>query len=154
MRSIVVTVLLAGAVALLVGSAAASDKADVMAVVNRFNDSMNKGDTKMAFATCASPTAIIDEFPPYGWQSTTACADWANAFDAFNKQQGIADPFATLAKPRHVDVTGDRAYVVVPATYTFKEHGKKTVESGSTLTGALQKTAGGWMITAWAWSKH
>jgi ketosteroid isomerase-like protein len=58
-----------------------------------------------------------------------------------------------LAKPRHVDVTGDRAYVVVPATMTFKVHGKPVTQTGSTFTVALRKLEDGWRITAWAWAK-
>ena len=96
----------------------------------------------------------MDEFPPYAWQSATACADWASAFEAYNKANGITDSIATFGKPRHVDITGDHAYVVLPATYTYKEHGKKVREAGSTMTAALQKTPGGWLITNWAWSKH
>ena len=134
--------------------AAASDKADVMATVHQFTDGLNKGDTKTALAACAAPSSIVDEFPPYAWQGATACADWANEFDAYNKKNGITEPIATLGKPRHVDITGDRAYVVVPANYTYKQHGKRATESGSTLTVALQKLADGWRVTGWAWSKH
>lgn len=148
------TTIVAIAVALAVAPAAASDKTDVMAAVNRFNDGMNKGDTKTALATCATPSSIVDEFPPYGWQGATGCADWATDFDAYNKKNGITDAFATLGKPRHVDISGDRAYAVIPATYTYKQKGKKVTESGSLLTAALQKTAAGWVITGWAWSKH
>ncbi|HSP96450.1 MAG TPA: hypothetical protein VL049_04295 [Candidatus Dormibacteraeota bacterium] len=148
------TIIVAFAVALAVAPAVASDKSDVMDTVNRFNDGMNKGDTKTALAACASPSSIVDEFPPYGWQGATACADWATDFDAFNKKNGITDSVATLGKPRHVDITGDRAYVVIPATYRYRQHGKKVTESGSTLTAALQKSAAGWVITGWAWSKH
>lgn len=151
------TIIVAFAVALAVGPAAASDKsdkADIMATVNRFNDGMNKGDTKTALAACAAPSSIIDEFPPYGWQSATACADWANDFDTYNKKNKITDSIATLGKPRHVDITGDRAYVVVPATYTYKENGKRVTESGSILTVALHKSAAGWVMTGWAWTKH
>ena len=154
MRTIIAAAL---AIAWATAPAAASDKSEeaaVMATVNQFNDGMNKGDTKTALATCASPASIVDEFPPYGWQSATACADWANDFDAFNKKSGVTDAKATLGKPRHVDITGDRAYVVVPATYTYKEKGKRVTESGSTLTAAMQKGADGWRITAWTWSKH
>lgn len=150
------TIIVAFAIALAVGPAAASDKSEnaaVMAAVNQFNDGMNKGDTKTALATCASPAFIIDEFPPHSWSGATACADWANDFDAFNKKSGVTDVKATLGKPRHVDITGDRAYVVVPATYTYKEKGKRVTESGSTLTAAMQKGADGWRITAWTWSK-
>ena len=134
--------------------AAASDKRDIMATVNQFNDSLNKGDTKTALAACATPASIIDEFPPHEWQGATACADWANDFDTYNKKYGITAPIATLGKPRHVDITGDRAYVVVPATYTYKENRKRVTESGSILTVALHKSATGWVITGWAWSKH
>ena len=138
----------------LVTPAAASDQTDVMAGVNRFIDAMNKGDVKTGIALCASPSSVIDEFPPYGWQGATACADWATDFDSFNRKSGITDPVATIGKPRHVDVTGDRAYAVVPATYTYKQKRKKVAESGSLLTVALQKSGAGWVITGWAWSKH
>jgi hypothetical protein len=150
MRQLIVAV----AIVLAVGPALASEKsekADVMATVNQFNDSMNKGDVKTGLAACAEHTSIVDEFPPYHW--TTTCADWANDYDAFNKANGITEPIATFGKPKHVDITGDRAYVVVPAKYTFKHNGKRVTESGSMMTGALQKGAEGWRITGWAWSK-
>src|ERR1022692_2472645 len=34
------------------------------------------------------------------------------------------DESVTLSKPRHIDITADRAYVVVPATYSYKEKGR------------------------------
>ena len=59
-----------------------------------------------------------------------------------------------LAKPKHVDVSGDHGYVVVPANYNYKQDGRTVAENGSLLTVALQKGADGWRITAWTWSKH
>lgn len=44
--------------------------------------------------------------------------------------------------------------MVVPATYTYKQNGKRVTESGSILTVALQKSAAGWRMTAWTWAKH
>ena len=136
------------------GSAAASDKLDVMASVHQFIDGFNKGDTKTALAACAAQTSIVDDFPPHAWQGPTACSDWANDFDADAKKQGITDPIVTLGKPWRVDVTGDRAYAVVPAKYTYKQHAKPVTESGAVLTVALQKVAAGWRITGWAWSRR
>ncbi|HLY37367.1 MAG TPA: hypothetical protein VKU61_04985 [Candidatus Binatia bacterium] len=150
MRALVV----AFAVALFVTPAAASDQTDVMAVVHRFIDALDKGDIKTACSTLATPSSIIDEFPPYGWQGATACADWATDFDTFNKKNGITDPAVTLGKARHIDVSGDRAYAVFPAAFSYKEKGKKGTESGSLFTAALQKSSAGWVITGWAWSKH
>ncbi|HTO75258.1 MAG TPA: nuclear transport factor 2 family protein [Thermoanaerobaculia bacterium] len=134
--------------------AAATDQADVMAPVYQFIDGFNKGDVKSAVAACADQASIIDEFAPYEWHGAAACPQWAAAFDADAKKNGITSGAVTLGKPRHVDITGDHAYVVVPTDYAFKQKGKSVKEKGSTLTVALQKEAAGWRITAWTWSKH
>jgi ketosteroid isomerase-like protein len=142
------------AIMLTAGSTLASEKTDIMAVVNQFIDGFNKDDVKTALAACAAPAFIIDEFPPYAWQGPTACADWANDFDANSKKDKITEPVVKLGEARHVDVTGERAYVVVAANYNFKQYGKPMAETGSMFTVALQKVAAGWRITGWAWSKH
>jgi ketosteroid isomerase-like protein len=139
-------------VALTAGTATASDKTDALATVQQFIDGFNKGDVKSALATCASPVSIVDEFPPYAWQGANACADWANDFEANATKNGITDSVVTLQKPRHVDVAGDRAYVVVPANYDYKVKGKKTSQKGSVMAVALQKTPAGWRITGWSWA--
>jgi ketosteroid isomerase-like protein len=148
------TIIIALAVVWMAVPAAASDKSDITATVHQFMDGINKGDRQTALAACAAPASIIDEFPPHEWQGATACADWANDFESYNKKSGVTDAVATLGKPKHVDITGDRAYVVVPANYTYKQNGKRVTESGSILTVALQKSAAGWRMTGWAWAKH
>ena len=70
------------------------------------------------------------------------------------KKNGISDGVVTLHKPRHTDITADRAYVVVPSDYTFKKNGKVVKETGSMFTFALQKGATGWRITGWSWAKN
>jgi ketosteroid isomerase-like protein len=136
-----------------VHSAAAQDPA-VMATVNQFVSSFNQGDVKAAAATCADQTSIIDEFPPYAWDGAGACLKWMADYDADAKKNGITDGVVTLGAPRHVDISGDRAYVVVPADYEYKQNGQPVKEAGSTLTVALQKSAAGWRITAWSWAKN
>ena len=134
--------------------APATSKADVMAVVRQFVDAFNKGDVNAMSATCAEQAAIIDEFPPYAWQGPGTCARWASDYDVDAKTNGIADPVVALGKPAHVDVTGDRAYVVGPANYSYKVKGKAAREVGSILTIALYKGTAGWRITGWSWAKH
>ena len=140
-------------VVLAAAATVASDKTDVMTVVRQFVDSFNKGDMKTAAAACAEQTSIIDEFAPYEWHGAGACSQWMNDYDADAKKNGITDGVVTLGPPRHIDVTGDRAYVVVSANYTFKQKGKLVKETGSLLTIALQKGDAGWRISGWAWSK-
>jgi len=142
------------AVALMAGWASASETLDVMRTVWHFVGSFNKGDVKTALGDCAAQSSIIDEFPPYIWQGTTGCADWSNDFDAYIKKNGMTGPKLTLGLLRHVDVSGDRAYVVVPANFTFKKNGMRFNERHSVWTLSLQKVADSWRITGWAWAKH
>jgi len=132
----------------------ASAQTDVMAIVRQFVDGFNKGDTKMALAACAEQTSIIDEFPPHEWHGAGACATWMSDFDADARKNGITDGIVTLSDPSHVEITADRAYVVIPSNYTFKKNGKAVQEVGSIFTFALQKGTAGWRIAGWAWAKH
>jgi ketosteroid isomerase-like protein len=133
----------------------ASEKSDVTDAVNKFLDAFNKGDTELAASVCAEETSIIDEFPPHEWHGAGGCAKWMAAYDEDAKKNGITDGFVTLGKPRHVDVTGHRAYVVMPATYTYKRQGTEEKEVNSILTVALHKEKEtGWHITGWSWAKR
>jgi ketosteroid isomerase-like protein len=126
----------------------------VVAAVQQFVDGFNKGDTKLMLASCADQTSILDEFPPHEWHGAGACAKWLSDFDADAKKNGITDGVVTLSKASHVDITGDRAYVVIPASYTYKQKGKSVSEVGSIITLTLQKIPAGWRITGWSWAKH
>ena len=131
-----------------------SADAAVLAPVRQFVDAFNKGDVKTMLASCADQTSILDEFPPHEWHGAGACGKWASDFDADAKKNGITDGVVTLSKPSHVDITADRAYVVVPASYTYKQKGKTVSEVGSIITLTLQKIPAGWRITGWSWAKH
>jgi len=108
----------------------------------------------MLRSACADEVSIIDEFSPYEWHGAGACAKWSSDYDADAKKNGITEGHVTLSKPSHIDVVGDRAYVVGPANYAYKEKGKSVKEVGSVFTIALQKSTSGWRIIGWAWAKH
>jgi hypothetical protein len=138
---------------LMSGTASASERTDVMSVVHEFIDGLNRNDEKAALAACAPETSIIDDFAPHVWNGPQACNRWASDFDADSSAQGVTDGIVTLLAPHRVDITADRAYVVVRANYAYKLKGKPIHENGSTFTVALQKGKEGWRITAWAWSR-
>ena len=144
---------IAAAVGIFAASPAiATEQTDAMAPVHQFIDGFNKGDVKSALAACAEQTSIVDEFPPHEWHGAGACAKWASDYDSNAKKEGISDGVVTLGKPRHVDVSGDRAYVVVPANYSFKQKGKAKKETNAVMALALQKGAAGWHIIGWSWA--
>jgi hypothetical protein len=146
-----ITLVVAG---LAMGLTAASEETDVVAVVHQFVDSFNKGDTKTAAAACADETSIIDEFPPYEWHGAGSCLKWMSDYDADAKKNVITDGVVTLHKPKHVDVSGDRAYVVVAADYAYKKQGKPVKQTASMMALALHKGPAGWRITGWSWAQN
>jgi ketosteroid isomerase-like protein len=133
-------------------SAIASPATDALAVVQQFVNAFNSGDTKAEAALCTSPASVLDDFSPHTWQGPTACADWGSGYEAWAKQNRVTGGTVTIAKPWHVDVTGSRAYIVVPATFAYKDQGKSVTQTGSVWTVVLVKAAAGWRITAWAWA--
>jgi ketosteroid isomerase-like protein len=72
---------------------------------------------------------------------------------AEGKQHGASGYRVTLDEPRHVNVSGDAAYVVVSAAMTFHMQGKQVTQTDAVFTVALRKLAQGWRIAAWAWAK-
>ncbi len=128
-------------------SAVASDKDEVMAAVNLWNDP----DSAKSISSCADDASVIDDFPPFEWRGPGACANWSKDFDRFAQQNGITDPIGTIGKPKQFVVSGDHAYVVVPATFGYTMKGKP-VKLMAIATFSLHKTASGWRITAWSWA--
>jgi len=140
-----------GSLSLLVPGAALAADAQLMAPIHQFIDSFNKGDVKAAEAAYASSVAIIDEVAPYIWTGPGAFKAWASALMADAKTRGDTDQGVTVSDPIREEVTGDRAYVVVPAVYAFKEKGAAMKEAGQ-MTFALLKGAAGWKIAGWTWT--
>jgi len=131
----------------------ASDASDVMAVVKAYLADMNKGDVTNFTKLCAPQAIILDDFPPHVWQGANACTEWLNALVAYDAKIGIEPEQLTMGAPRRLSVDGDHAYVVLPAGYKYKLHGKLINETHSVWTIALQKTADGWRVTGWAWAQ-
>lgn len=147
---------LAAAMAFLCAPAisTAADTSGVTAAVDHALAAFNQGNIKAWVAACDSPALIIDDFPPHSWQAPAACADWASAYTAFSMKNKINDGIVTLGTPWQLAVAGNRAYVVYPATFTYKRHGKRVKETGSVFTLVLHKTSSGWLISAWSWAAH
>ncbi|HXQ10284.1 MAG TPA: nuclear transport factor 2 family protein [Caulobacteraceae bacterium] len=139
-------------VSLPAAPAFASDKDDAMAAVQKYLASFNTGDRAAAAALCAPDAIVIDDFPPYAWQGPNTCTTWWDALGGYNQAQGIGLPSDVKQSGAawQLSVTGDRAYIVLPVTYDYAQHGKAVVEAGSIWTIALEKTASGWLIAGWS----
>jgi ketosteroid isomerase-like protein len=124
-----------------------------MAAVRQYIEAFNEGDGEAMAATCADPMQILDPMSPHVWQGPTASEDWWSDVLA-QREHLVASRFhVTLDEQRHVDVTGDFAYVVVPATVTFDLGDREITQTGSLFTVALRKVDTDWRLSAWAWTK-
>lgn len=129
------------------------DPTGPMATVRNYADAFNKGDVKAMVAQFDVSGSILDGLPPHVWQGPKACEDWYRQAMAAGEREGATGYFISLGEPHHIDVTGDYAYVVAPATMTFKLNGQRIMQSGATYTVALRKQDSHWLIRAWAWAK-
>jgi hypothetical protein len=140
---------------LLMGAAAGAQTPDaqVMAPIQKFIDSFNKGDVAGAAATHAAEAdlVIIDEVSPFLWRGPRAFQQWSTDLDSDAKKRGITDQMVKIGASTRREVSGEQAYIVVPAVYTFKEGGVAMREAAQ-MTFALKKGAGGWLIHGWTWT--
>lgn len=126
---------------------------DPMTAVRQYVDAFNNADPKAMAAACADPMQILDGMSPHVWQGPTAAEDWWRDVLTEGEHLGASGYHIALGEPRHVDTTGDNAYVVVPATMTFDLKGKQHTQTGSVFTVALRNLGTAWRLTAWAWAK-
>jgi ketosteroid isomerase-like protein len=126
---------------------------DPMAAVRAYVDAFNEGDPRAMAAACADPMQILDGMSPHVWQGPTAAEDWYREVVAEGEHLGASGYHIALDEPRQVDITGEHAYVVAPATMTFNVQGKQVTQTGSVFTAALRNVGPEWRLTAWAWAK-
>lgn len=137
---------------MLCGPVARAAANDVVAPVIQFISAFNAGDTKTAFATyAAGDVLIIDEFSPHAWIGPHAAQDWAATYDRHAQATGVTEGKVTYSAATRVEVEGDKAYVVMPTTYLYKEHGKPIAEKGQ-ITVVLNRQSAAWKIRGWTWS--
>jgi ketosteroid isomerase-like protein len=130
-----------------------SSSNDPMTAVLVYVDAFNNGDAKAMAAVCDDPMQILDGMSPHVWQGPTASEDWWRDVLKEGKHLEASGYNIALGEPRHVDVTGDYVYVVVPAAMTFILRGKRVNQTGAVFTVGLRRVDTQWRLTAWAWTK-
>jgi ketosteroid isomerase-like protein len=142
----------AACLALCAATAGAADEKP-FATVQKFIDSFNKGDAAAAAAThsATADLSIVDEVAPYQWSGPQAFQAWATALEADSKKNGITDQSVLISAPTRELVSGDRAYLIVPSVYSFKQAGKPMSEKAQ-MTVSLRKGSSGWLIYGWTWT--
>lgn len=149
MRILIGTMVLA---AMAAAPVAAAEDASVATPLRQFVDAFNKGDLKGVMANyAAGDIAIIDDFAPYVWTGPKAAQAWAADLAKSGTATGVTEGAVKIGSPTRTEVAGNFAYAIVPARYTYKEHGKAMTEEGQ-MTFALKGGAKAWKVSGWTWT--
>jgi len=111
---------------------------------------LNNGNPKILSGIYASNATVIDEFPPYSWNGSSAGTQWFADFEKFSKQIGLTSAKGALLAVKNFNQSGDRAYIVVPTNFGGMVKGKAMKETG-TWTFTLQRSGSAWTIVTQSW---
>jgi ketosteroid isomerase-like protein len=132
--------------------AAASDAADVLAVIHKFTEAGNGADREVFASYCAEDAVITDHAPPYVFRGPKACQDYWDAEGAWVAQHKVSvSDYGTPSQPAFLEVTKDSAYAVFPVTASMVRDGRREVET-ATWTFVLRQDRTGWRIASAAWA--
>ncbi|BBZ62817.1 YybH family protein [Mycolicibacterium monacense] len=126
---------------------------DPLVTVTRYIEAFNRGDAAVMASMFDTEGVILDGMAPHVWLGPSAAQDWYRDVLVEGEHHGASDYAVTLGEPLHHNVTGDRAYLAIPARMTFRVRGTPVTQTGAFFTVALRQVAEGWRITAWAWTK-
>jgi ketosteroid isomerase-like protein len=124
-----------------------------MAAVRAYIDAFNNGDAQAMSSMFSDPGSILDGMAPHLWLGPTAAQDWYRDVLVEGQRHGASGYVVTLGEAVHHNVSGDSAYIVIPATMIFTVAGNRVTQTGSHFTVALRNLHDGWRIAAWAWTK-
>ena len=143
--------ILAGALLLAFAPGAKAAGADVENIIHQFSAALHAGDSQAAKTFLTARPVILDDVAPYYWGGTKAFESWQADLAKASAARGMSEEDAALGAPTRVEVTGDHAYAILPATHTFKMKGRVMREVAQ-LTFILVKDPAGWKITSWTWT--
>ncbi len=131
-------------------SAAPADEHAVARTIVSFVNAVNLDHEKDALAFFTSDASITEDLAPYHWQGPRAGAAWFKGMASNGAKIGMTEIIMHLGKPPRIEVTGDRAYEVIPGVVALKGKGGSLHESGF-ITFALEKHGAAWKIAALSW---
>lgn len=127
--------------------------AEPLAAVQKYIAAFNDGDETAMSSMFATDGVIVDGMAPHVWLGPSAAKDWYRDVQVEAGHHGASGYAVTLDEPLHHDITGDTAYLVIPATMRFSVRGAQVMQTGAHFTVALCRVTAGWRIAAWAWTK-
>lgn len=109
------------------------------------------GAVEMLTNAYTSDPTIVDEFAPYEWSGPNAVRQYASDLHAWLRAGNLKSVHVTFDAVRFWDTKGDRAWITMPATFSFTINGKLGSESG-TYAFVLVRINGAWKAKSSSWA--
>jgi len=123
----------------------------VEAPIHNMMDGFNAGDIAAVKAVHVASPIIVDNVAPFRWSGPNAFDSWVADLAKAEAAEGKTDGSVLFGDPVDEVVDGDRAYVVTPSSYTFKQNGQTLRETGM-VAFVLVKQGAEWKVESWSWA--
>ncbi len=115
--------------------------------VARFMETL--ADEGLAGAFAPTDVVIVENFPPFVFAGPGAVERWAAAFRLH--VHGVHGLRHAFEEPFEAVVSGERAYLSLPTTWTGVEQGRAFTERGGWAF-ALVRVDGAWRVCGYGWA--
>ena len=132
----------------------ASDRDDILSLVDRAFDTFNTGDFEGFLSTWAADVdAIINEAPPHVWTGPDCVQAWLADSAKRPGAAELTEPRIVGHAPDRLEIAGDRAFLVLPVTMSFTSAGGR-VERYGTQISVLRRGSEGWRVKSLAYGSR
>ena len=100
---------------------------------------------------CSKDAVIMDEPPPHRWDGETAAVDWLASLKVQFKDQQVTGARAEFHTVSVYEHSADRAWIVIPTTWTGAQGGRRFEEDG-VWSFLVVQSGDAWKISADSWS--
>lgn len=135
----------------LAAPAASARDAALAVPIHKMMEGFNKGDVAMVKAVHVAAPTIVDNVPPFLWSGPQSFDHWLSDLSKSEAKEGKTDGVVWFGESVDEAVSGNHAYLVAPARYTFKQNGHAMRETGM-VAFVLAKEGGAWKVQAWSWA--
>lgn len=112
------TFILLAACAMVSATAARAGDSAISAPIKAMTAAFNKGDIAAVKAQHVAQPTIIDNVAPFIWSGPGGFDAWINDLGKAEAAEGKSDGIVFFGEPVDEVVSGDRAFVVAPCSYT------------------------------------
>jgi len=137
--------------ALLIAPMASARDAGIAATIHTMMDGFNKGDIVAVKAVHVTDPTIVDNVAPFAWSGTGSFDKWLGDLAKAEAAAGKSDGNVWFGDAVDEQISGERAYVVSPSRYTYKQGGRTMRESGF-IAFVLVKQGATWKVASWSWA--